>query len=97
MYVYCCFFQFETLHETKDLGLHVYVLQAGSKDEQTPHKEDEAYYVLSGSGSIEVDGVTKAFKPGSLIFVGKDAKHRFHSYKDDVRLLVVFAPKFSGD
>jgi mannose-6-phosphate isomerase-like protein (cupin superfamily) len=34
----------------------IYRLMAGEADEQTPHHEDEIYYVLSGRADLEVAG-----------------------------------------
>ena len=39
---------------TMSLGL--FVLAAGSTDTQSPHEEDEIYYVVSGRGAIVVAG-----------------------------------------
>jgi len=39
---------------TMSLGL--YVLAAGATDAQSPHEEDEIYYVVSGRGAVDVAG-----------------------------------------
>ncbi len=70
----------------------VYELAAGSADPQNPHTEDEIYYVLAGSGRIRVGDDDADVKPGSVIFVPAGVDHRFHSFNEDLRLLVVFAP-----
>ena len=38
------------------MSLGLYVLPSGSEDTQTPHLEDEIYYVVSGRGEIFVAG-----------------------------------------
>jgi len=38
------------------LSVGLYVLEAGATDPQSPHTEDEIYYIVSGAGIIEVDG-----------------------------------------
>lgn len=73
-----------------------YELAAGSTDEQTPHAEDEIYYVLSGAGRIEMDGSDHPVSQGDTIFVAAQVEHRFHSITEDLTLLVVFAPAHSG-
>ena len=76
-----------------DLSMGLYVLAAGERDEQEPHSEDEVYYVLSGEGMLQVDGEDRSIKAGSILFVAKNADHRFHSITSDLSLLVFFAPE----
>ena len=75
-----------------DMSVGVYELAAGSDDPQNPHTEDEIYYVLEGRGRIRVGDDDIDVKRGSVIFVPAGAEHRFHSFDEDLRLLVVFAP-----
>ena len=76
---------------TMSLGL--YVLAAGSVDEQSPHEEDEIYYVISGRGSVMVAGEQRPVRPGSIVFVAKEVEHRFVDIEEDLSLLVFFAPE----
>jgi mannose-6-phosphate isomerase-like protein (cupin superfamily) len=77
---------------THDLSVGVYVLKAGGIDSQTPHTEDEVYYVVSGRGQVHVGGEDRAVSTGSVVFVGADVEHRFHDVEEDLVLLVVFGP-----
>ena len=77
---------------TSAMSLGVYELSAGSVDPQSPHTEDEVYYVVSGAGQVHVDGEDREVRPGSIVFVGAGVEHRFHSITEDLTLLVVFAP-----
>ena len=70
----------------------LYVLRAREADPQTPHNEDELYYVISGHGRIRVGGEDRPVDPGSVIFVPAQVEHRFHSITADLTILVVFAP-----
>jgi mannose-6-phosphate isomerase-like protein (cupin superfamily) len=70
----------------------VYRLSAGETDHQTPHAEDEIYYVLAGRAELEVEGKRQAVGPGSIAFVAKLAEHRFVDIAADLELLVIFAP-----
>jgi mannose-6-phosphate isomerase-like protein (cupin superfamily) len=70
----------------------VYRLSAGDTDDQTPHAEDEIYYVLAGRAELEVEGERRAVKAGSIAFVTKLAEHRFVDIVEDLELLVIFAP-----
>ena len=75
------------------LSLGLYVLPAGSTDDQTPHAEDEVYYVVSGRAVVDVAGERRPVRPGSMIFVAKNVDHRFLDIEDDLSLLVFFAPE----
>ena len=75
-----------------DLSMGVYVLPKGGKDPQSPHTEDEAYYVISGKAVIEVAGADHSVQAGSIVYVAKNIKHHFHSIDEDLTVLVFFAP-----
>ena len=77
-------------HDSMSLGL--YVLPAGGADPQQPHTEDEAYYIVSGRGQIDVDGEDRPVGPGSVVFVGRGVPHHFHSLEEEMKILVFFAP-----
>jgi mannose-6-phosphate isomerase-like protein (cupin superfamily) len=74
------------------LSAGLYVLPAGAVDNQTPHTEDEVYVVLSGRGQLQVEDVSEGVGPGSVCFVPANARHAFHSVREELHLLVVFAP-----
>jgi mannose-6-phosphate isomerase-like protein (cupin superfamily) len=79
-----------------NLSLHFCHLK-DEKDQQTPHKEDEAYYVISGRGAIVVEGKRHDLEAGSLIFVPRCAEHRFVDFEEEgLNLLVIFSPNFTG-
>jgi len=70
----------------------LYVLDAGAEDQQQPHTEDEIYYVLRGRAHMRVAAEDFEVGPGQLIFVPAKVEHRFHSIREQLQLLVVFAP-----
>jgi mannose-6-phosphate isomerase-like protein (cupin superfamily) len=74
------------------MSVGIYRLRAGEEDTQAPHAEDEIYYVLSGRGDIRVEGEDHPVRSGSLVFVAARAKHKFHSIREDLTVLVLFAP-----
>jgi mannose-6-phosphate isomerase-like protein (cupin superfamily) len=76
---------------TMSLGL--YALAAGSIDTQSPHDEDEIYYVVAGRGTIVVAGEQRPVGPGSIVFVAKEVEHRFVDIEEDLSILVFFAPE----
>jgi len=75
-----------------DLSAGLYVLDAGGTDPQSPHTEDELYYVVSGRGSVTVGDETREVATGSLIFVAATVPHRFHDITKRLEILVVFGP-----
>ena len=75
----------------------VYSLDAGSKDGQQPHTQDEVYYVESGKAKIQIEGEDFDLKAGSVVFVPAQAKHHFHSITDDLKTLVFFSKGPTGN
>jgi mannose-6-phosphate isomerase-like protein (cupin superfamily) len=74
----------------------VYRLAAGETDRQTPHAEDEIYYVLEGRAELEIAGEAHSVKAGSVAFVAKRVDHRFVNIGEHLEVLVLFAPPESG-
>ena len=75
-----------------DLSMGLYVLPAGGTDPQSPHTEDEVYYVVSGRAKIKVAEDDRAVQAGSIVYVAKNVEHRFHSIEEELTVLVLFAP-----
>lgn len=79
------------------LSAGFYALPANGTDQQTPHQQDEIYYVISGCArmTIALKGQAPEDRPvvaGTVIFVEAGAEHRFHSIEEDLVVLVVFGP-----
>jgi len=81
----------EFLH-VPDLSMGLYVLPAGGTDPQSPHTEDEVYYVVSGKAKIKVGEEDRDVSAGSIVYVAKNVAHRFHSIEEELKVLVFFAP-----
>jgi mannose-6-phosphate isomerase-like protein (cupin superfamily) len=75
-----------------DLSMGLYVLPAGGIDPQSPHLEDEVYYVVSGQAKIQVADEERDIQAGSIVYVAKNVKHRFHSIEEELTVIVFFAP-----
>ena len=75
-----------------DLSAGIYVLEAGATDPQSPHAEDELYYVIEGRAVVTVGDEERTVGPGSLVFVGATVPHRFHDITERLVLLVAFGP-----
>ena len=74
------------------MSMGIYELRAGSKDLQSPHTEDEVYYVLSGAATIRVGDEDVPVTVGSVVYVAANVQHFFHTITEDISLLVFFAP-----
>lgn len=59
-------------------------------DPQTPHSQDELYFVHSGTATLLVEGTTHACGPGTVMFVPAGVEHRFASFSDDFTVWAVF-------
>jgi mannose-6-phosphate isomerase-like protein (cupin superfamily) len=70
----------------------VYFLPKGSRDGQSPHQEDEMYYVVSGKARMMIGAEEADISAGSVIFVEAKAEHRFYEIQEDMLVLVFFAP-----
>jgi mannose-6-phosphate isomerase-like protein (cupin superfamily) len=75
-----------------DLSAGLYVLEAGEPDRQSPHSEDELYFVVTGRGRVTVGEDDRAVEAGTLVFVAANVAHRFHDVTERLELLVVFGP-----
>jgi mannose-6-phosphate isomerase-like protein (cupin superfamily) len=66
-------------------------------DVQTPHKQDELYFVARGTGWF-VNGDTRTrFAPNDMLFVPANVVHRFEDFSDDLMIWVVFYGPEGGE
>jgi mannose-6-phosphate isomerase-like protein (cupin superfamily) len=70
----------------------VYVLPAGGADPQSPHQEDEMYFVVRGRARMRAGSEDQPVSQGSIVFVAAGVEHRFHDITEDLVVLVYFAP-----
>jgi mannose-6-phosphate isomerase-like protein (cupin superfamily) len=70
----------------------LYVLPVGGADPQSPHLEDEMYYVVRGKARMTVGSESQPVGAGSVIFVEARAEHRFYEITEELAVLVFFAP-----
>lgn len=75
-----------------DLSMGLYVLPANGTDTQSPHTEDEVYYVVRGKAKVKVADEDRDVQTGSIVYVEKNVEHRFHSIEEELTILVFFAP-----
>src|SRR5215831_12998353 len=73
---------FDTFLSSNSVAIGVIRLKPGEIDDQEPHQSDEVYYVIAGSGLINIEGKDYVVKEGTFILVPAKAAHRFHENKD---------------
>lgn len=77
---------------SNDLSAGVYRLAAGAVDRQSPHTEDEIYYIVNGRAQFRCGDEARAVGPGDVLFVPAHVEHRFVEIDKDLVVLVVFGP-----
>ena len=79
------------LFQVPTLRVGLLELEAGGTDHQTPHAEDEVYYVLQGKATLRVNSDDCPVRPGSIIYVQAGVDHRFYCIEESLRVLVFFS------
>ena len=59
-------------------------------DPQTPHAQDELYFIQSGSGRFRIEAEYYSFAAGDCFFVAAGVEHRFEEFSADFSTWVVF-------
>ncbi len=59
-------------------------------DPQTPHAQDELYFVHSGTATFTLENERIACAAGDALFVPAGAEHRFTEFSEDFATWVVF-------
>ncbi len=70
--------------------MSVEVFALNELDHQTPHDQDELYFVQRGSGTLTIDGVAHQCNVGDALFVRAGQDHRFTNCTTDFATWVVF-------
>ncbi|HEY0159529.1 MAG TPA: cupin domain-containing protein [Thermoanaerobaculia bacterium] len=66
-------------------------------DPQQPHTRDEAYVVISGSGTYVHGERRDPFRPGDFLFAPAGLAHRFEDFTDDLAVWVLFYGPEGGE
>jgi mannose-6-phosphate isomerase-like protein (cupin superfamily) len=77
--------------KVRHLEAGVLRLHPGEEDTQGPHDEDELYFVVEGSGRIEVGKESRPVSRGSIVFVPAHVPHHFYGNMDELVVLYMFA------
>jgi mannose-6-phosphate isomerase-like protein (cupin superfamily) len=81
---------FLNVFSNQGLDIGILRIKVGEKDTQLPHSADEAYFVVKGMGSIEIDGKIKPIKSNDFIFIPAEAHHRFIVDEQDLVVIYFF-------
>lgn len=66
-------------------------------DPQQPHTRDEAYVVVTGSGTFVHGDTRTPFGAGDFLFVPAGVAHRFEDFSDDLGVWVLFYGPEGGE
>lgn len=65
--------------------------------QQTPHAQDEIYFIVRGRGVLFHDGKRDPFEAGDLLFVAAGTEHHFEGIGEGLALWRVFYGPRGGD
>ena len=83
--------QYKEFLKVPALSCGLYRLGVGARDMQSPHDEDEIYFVLSGKAKMKLGDTERLVEPGNLLYVGATETHSFFEIIEEMTLLVFFA------
>ncbi len=66
-------------------------------DDQSPHKQDEVYVIVSGNGAFLNNGIITNFTAGDFLFVPAGVEHRFLNFSSDFVTWVIFYGPENGE
>jgi mannose-6-phosphate isomerase-like protein (cupin superfamily) len=87
------------LHHTAAQSLAEATLEPDQATERHYHRAtEEIYFVLKGSGQMEVDGDTRTVRPGDAILIPPGAWHTLdNNGSSELRILCCCSPPYSHD
>lgn len=74
---------------TPTMQVGIINLKKNQEDTQEPHVSDEVYYVISGSGTIDIDGIKNEVNAGKIIYIPKKITHSFHAISKELVVLYI--------
>ncbi len=81
---------YHTFINRDNLASGVLRLEPGEKDTQTPHDNDEIYYIVRGDGFLNMAGKDYPLSEAKVYFVAKNIEHKFHGNKKELVVLYFF-------
>ena len=86
---------FRTLFRHGTLEVEIY--RPDGVDRQQPHRRDELYVVVAGTGWFVNGDTREPFAPGEVLFVPAGVAHRFEDFSDDFCTWVIFYGPDGGE
>jgi len=71
-------------------SMRVELARYPNPEPKTPHREDELYVILSGSGMVHVGTETYDVSEGDVVYVEQGVEHDFSEIEDEITALIVF-------
>ncbi len=65
--------------------------------QQTPHAQDEIYFIIRGRGVLFHESRRDPFESGDLLFVAAGTEHQFEDITEDLALWRVFYGPHGGE
>jgi mannose-6-phosphate isomerase-like protein (cupin superfamily) len=87
------------LHHTELQSLAEATLEPSEATERHYHRRtEEIYFVLKGSGTMEVDGQTQTIRPGDAVLIPAGAWHQLENDgSSELRILCCCVPPYSHE
>jgi mannose-6-phosphate isomerase-like protein (cupin superfamily) len=77
--------------------MSVEVFAPKTADLQEPHRQDELYFIQSGTGELVINGQRFDAATGDAFFVAAGVAHRFENFSEDFVTWVVFYGPQGGE
>jgi mannose-6-phosphate isomerase-like protein (cupin superfamily) len=87
--------EFTTLFRHGTLEVEIY--RPVGTDKQKPHRRDELYVVIEGTGTFVHGTARTPFAPGDVLFVEAGIEHRFIDFTPDFATWVFFYGPDGGE
>ncbi|MGB2016676.1 MAG: cupin domain-containing protein [Candidatus Puniceispirillum sp.] len=87
--------KYASIFEHGTLKIELY--EPKKTDLQTPHRQDEVYIILDGTGIFEMADERVPFAPGDFLFVAAGVPHRFTQFGDSMTTWVIFYGPDGGE
>ncbi len=71
-------------------SLSVELARYPNPEPKTPHKTDELYYIVAGSGTAKVGDEQYSIAAGDVVYVERGVDHDFFDIDEEITALVVF-------
>lgn len=87
----------ELMHAAKQSLAEATVAPGQATERHYHAASEELYYLLEGSGELELDGERREVGPGDAVLIPPGARHSFTGGAEGARFLCCCAPPYSHD